>query len=351
MKDRLKILFFQQTPCIRNIKMATALTSKGHSISLVYIGLGPGEKFPGMDERIYDNKIHVKNLIHFHNEPDYWTVAGLCLAKIPIIHDVHDLRSQQIRPTIEETIFEGLANRASTERVYVSEYQMLTANRLYRIDIERSMVFPNYVCESMLPKRFHKKLSAADGEIHIVYEGKIVLESKGHHHRRFYPLFQGLARNKIHVHIYPSDEDTFLDCEREMILEEKSKEGSYIHWHNSMSPWEIVEEMTKYDFGILPFPVNEREDVEHLNSTLPNKLFEYLAAGLPVISRDLISLRNFIEKEKVGFVFDTIDDIIQRIERFRGLEVRGKRYVMEDEVDRLVEFYYKIIDYYWAKRR
>jgi glycosyltransferase involved in cell wall biosynthesis len=40
---------------------------------------------------------------------------------------------------------------------------------------------------------------------------------------------------------------------------------------------------------------------------LPNKLFEYIAAGLPVIGSGLPELRNFIEENKVGVVASSND--------------------------------------------
>jgi glycosyltransferase involved in cell wall biosynthesis len=115
----------------------------------------------------------------------------------------------------------------------------------------------------------------------------------------------------------------------------------YLHFHGSLPPKELVKEMTKYDFGIIPFMVN-KQNIELLNSSSPNKLFEYLRAGLPVIARDLLTLRHFLEGEGVGFVYKEVDDIIERIPSFKGGKVDAERYIIEDHIECLIRFYRRI---------
>lgn len=51
--------------------------------------------------------------------------------------------------------------------------------------------------------------------------------------------------------------------------------------------------------GLLPFSAKIGYDL-----ALPNKLFEYMAAGLAVLSSDLIELRRIIDEERIGRLFD-----------------------------------------------
>jgi hypothetical protein len=124
----MRILFFQESPCIRNWKMANALTTKGHEVDLMYVVRRPSDMYNGLNEGIYgkmikmDSLIHLfdllerppYDLIHFHNEPDIWSIAGL-LAKCPIIHDTHDLISTRQKPSLDLLILEGVANRGQGE--------------------------------------------------------------------------------------------------------------------------------------------------------------------------------------------------------------------------------------------
>jgi len=93
----LDILFVQDSPCIRNYKMATALRSRGHSVSLAYTIKRLSESYSGLSDETYDECIQLtsyrnlweisKNydLVHCHNEPDNLTVAALA-GDAPVIH-------------------------------------------------------------------------------------------------------------------------------------------------------------------------------------------------------------------------------------------------------------------------
>lgn len=60
---------------------------------------------------------------------------------------------------------------------------------------------------------------------------------------------------------------------------------------------------------------------------LPNKLFEYIMAGIPTIATDLPQIRNIINTDKVGVLVPKdlkINDIITAIEKIRNLDNRKK---------------------------
>ncbi len=60
---------------------------------------------------------------------------------------------------------------------------------------------------------------------------------------------------------------------------------------------------------------------------LPNKLFEYIMAGIPTIATNLPQIQRVINKNKVGVLVDSdlkINDVINAIEKVRDLEVRKK---------------------------
>lgn len=86
------------------------------------------------------------------------------------------------------------------------------------------------------------------------------------------------------------------------VLEEKIKECAKNHgnifYHPEVSLDKLPDFTLSADFGI-HFP--ENLCLNH-NYSLPNKLFEYVVAELPVIISSLYEMKRFVEKNKIGFV-------------------------------------------------
>jgi 2-polyprenyl-3-methyl-5-hydroxy-6-metoxy-1,4-benzoquinol methylase/glycosyltransferase involved in cell wall biosynthesis len=344
-KNSLNILFVQEAPCIRNYKMANALRSRGHKISLAYTKARLSQMYKGLRDDVYNECIQLTSyrhlwditnnydIIHCHNEPDILTVAALA-GDAPVVHDTHDLISLRANGDPNLSYFEGVANRGSAGRVYTTPYQLEEAKRLYGVN-GHVLVFYNYASESDLPTNYHAKLSDQDGQVHIVYEGGI----GGNSHRDFHSLFVDLASQDIHIHIYPS----FYSQE---IAQYFSKHKN-IHYNHPISPKQIIKEMTQYDFGIIPFNI-ERGNKRFLDSTIANKLFEYLAAGLPVITSPLKAYIDYFKHHPVGITFENDKDIIENIPKLKMIAKRTdfsrQIFTYENEITKLETFYCNIIN-------
>lgn len=343
-KNPLNILFVQEAPCIRNYKMANALRSRGHRVSLAYTKARLSQMYKGLRDDVYNECIHLTShrhlwditsnydIIHCHNEPDILTVAALA-GDAPVVHDTHDLISLRVNGDPNLSYFEGVANRGSAGRVYTTPYQLEEAKRLYGVN-GHSLVFYNYASESDLPTNIHAKLSDQDGQVHIVYEGGI----GGNTHRDFHSLFVDLASQGIHIHIYPS----FYSQE---IAQYFSKHKN-IKYNHPISPKQIIEEMTQYDFGIIPFNI-ERGNKRFLDSTIANKLFEYMAAGLPVITSPLKTYIDYFKHNPVGITFENDKDIIENIPKLKRIakktDFSNQIFTYENEIIKLETFYGNII--------
>ncbi len=343
----LKILFVQESPCIRNYKMATALRSRGHSVSLAYTKYRLSEMYPGLDDNVYNRCYHIKSfpqlwdlaenfdIIHCHNEPDVLTVAALA-GKTPVIHDTHDLISLRADGDANLIYFEGVANRGAAGRVYVTPYLLQTAQKMYGVQ-GPSIVFYNYASRADLPSEFLPKLSTTDGLVHIVYEGGI----GGDRHRDFIALFNDLAKNDIHIHVYPS----FYNEQ----LADYFSSNKNIHYYRPCSPKMIMRQMTQYDLGIIPFNL-EKGNKQFLDTSLANKLFEYLAAGLPVLTSSLKSYNDFFNEYPVGLSFENIDDIIEKIpqllENSKKIDYTKYIFTYESQVPLLEELYLRVLEQY-----
>ena len=340
----LKILFVQESPCIRNYKMATALRSRGHSVSLAYTKARLSQMYPALDDNVYNSCFHIKtfpqlwdlardyDLVHCHNEPDILTVAALA-GDTPVIHDTHDLISLRANGDANLIYFEGIANRGSAGRVYVTPYLLQTAQKMYGA-IGPSIVFYNYASQADLPTEFLPKLSQTDGMVHIVYEGGI----GGNQHRDFIGLFNELARDKIHLHIYPS----FYNEQLALYFSANKN----IHYYQPCSPRKIMRQMSQYDLGIIPFNL-EKGNKQFLDTSLANKLFEYLAAGLPVMTSSLKSYNDFFKEYPVGQTFENINDlrikIPQLLEKSKFIDFTKYIFTYEGQVHLLEELYNRVI--------
>jgi tetratricopeptide (TPR) repeat protein len=342
--ETLRILFVQEAPCIRNYKMARALMSKGHKISLAYTKATLSQMYKGLSDSIYDEciKIHSNrtlwelsasyDIVHCHNEPDVLTVAALA-GDTPVVHDTHDLISLRANGDQNLSYLEGIANRGAAGRIYSTPYQRQEAERLYGCK-GPSMVFYNYVSEPDLPAEHLPKLSDRNGQTHIVYEGGV----GGNAHRDFKALFFELASQGIHIHIYPN----FYD----QALARLFSQHEAIHYYEPLAPKDLMGVMTQYDYGIIPFNL-EKGNKGFLDSTIANKLFEYVAAGLPVVASSLRSYEEYFARHPVGMTFRTANDILEGLPRLNRLRQETNTSFQvrtyEGEIHKLVDFYQEVI--------
>ena len=97
-----------------------------------------------------------------------------------------------------------------------------------------------------------------------------------------------------------------------------------IHFLGQISYQEIPELYNGFDVGIIPYKVNE-----FIKSTDSMKFYEYLAAGLPVVSTDIAGadkFQNFIKIAKTHFEFKKeIEEILQQ-KKFKNPAIKSFLY-------------------------
>jgi tetratricopeptide (TPR) repeat protein len=351
----LKILFVQRSACIRNIKMATALSQR-HDVGLAYQN-ETSQRY-GLDDGMYCETIKLPltgdvgvlctaladagggyDIIHVHNEPDTLTSIAMMVfgGEKPIFHDCHDLlsvrgeqgKSWQIRG------FEHTAMKYADGLVFVSEEQARQAHEIHGLEPGKAMVLGNFTSAAHLPKEQKPKLSEG-GEFHIVYEGGLRLQG----HRDCRGFFGQIADRGIHIHIYPA-----FDVQE---YRELAEGNDHIHYYDSLPPDQLYTELTQYDAGIIPLMVDDTTR-EAKSVSMPNKLYEYLCCGLPVIARDLPALSRFITEKECGFVFNTVDDIEEGIKSIKPMSPElimenQKNYVMEANIGQLERYYWGLLN-------
>ncbi len=117
-------------------------------------------------------------------------------------------------------------------------------------------------------------------------------------------------------------------------------------------PQEVLLEYTSCaDLGVIPYkPVS-------LNNyyTLPNKLFEYINAFIPVVASDLPELRRVIMGNSIGLLFDpenprsiaeSIEQVMANQDRYAEMKKNtieaAKKYNWENESKKLLALYNNI---------
>lgn len=324
--------------------MARALRSAGCQVDLCWVRAPIEEVYSHLrPDEAYSRSFRMESLrhlwdvsgeydlVHCHNEPDTYTVAALA-GEAPVVHDTHDMISLRDGES-RLAFFEGIANRGAAGRIYTTPEQMSIAEDMYGVG-EPSVVVENYVSEPDIPRLGLPKLSASDGQIHVVYQGGI----GGPSHRDFGEYLLALASEGIHVHIYPT---RWNDAVARVFESEP-----LIHFEHPVSPSDIMRTMTQYDAGLIPFCITV-DNRAFLDSTMANKLFEYIAAGIPVVASDLKTYRRFFTQYPVGKTFHGDDDIAAAVREVIGLKVEEcvdiREMTYESSIGRVLTLYDKIL--------
>lgn len=343
-----KVLFVQDSQCIRTYKIAKVLNENGIEVDIAYLSAHPVTRYNQLNlpyTKIFkinnvDEFINFINnsdydIIHSSNEPDFLT-SLLTRTNKAVIHDCHDMMSLRGDISYSDIINEYIANKYSDGNIYIDYPIKDYAVKKFGIGTKPILVLNNYTLKNQRPKKYFRKLSENDGEIHCVYEGGLSNDTRLH--RYLEDKFMQLAKEKIHVHFYTVNEEEYYEN-----LDNKNK---YIHWEKVCSPNHLIEEMTKYDVGLVFHNVNIRNR-KFLSSTFPNKIFEYLNAGIPVAVEKLPILLKFVEETKCGKVVDFKSNLYNQINNIKNIKiakdfVETKKFTMEDQFEKILYFYNEV---------
>lgn len=344
-----RILFVQSVPGIRIAKIATVLREKGIRSDLAYLhdsvtmtgmGMEPYEKVISINDiSKFVQYVNSENydLVFSANEPDYLTNLLLETNK-KVVHDTADMMSLRGDITIEQLIHEYIANRRSSANMYVTDLVKNIAYEKFSISYKKCFVLNNYVLKSMKPRKYLNKLSNTDSEMHCVYEGGITEDTN--HHRYYEKIFKKIADNRIHVHFY-SAFDNGSYCEQ------LAQSHPYIHYEGSLEYEELQTELTKYDIGLVLLNITKRNNT-FLQTTFPNKIFEYLFAALPVAISPIDSLVDFVHEYQVGDCLDFDGDIQKQLSEIKKIGIshdflEKNRLTMDDYADDIIGFLENVV--------
>lgn len=292
------------------------------------------------------------HIIHSHNAPNTLTLAAIdCVNDIPVIHDVHEVLSVHNsgfkEGDAEETLNryqseEKKANEESDARIYATEGIKSYIENSYDVESNNNLVFLNYPSKSMFPRLLPKK-PKKDDEVHIVYVGCVTSVVEGSHYD-LRNIFKQIANQRIHIHIYPTIN---LITKSNKTYQKLASSNEFIHFHSHLQQNELLKNITQYDYGWAG--LNSYKNGKHLDIVLPNKVMEYVACGLPVLTFNHKTIAHFIEKNSLGIVLDDVNQLVDHIKNTNYSTLRenvlNRRYnfTIEKQIPKLVNFYERII--------
>ena len=305
----MKLLCLHPYLSMRAVKEMFALTNLGHKVVLAYEGLGcsvekgigsfwdevikiPSNQYKGdyflrrLFPISYKNVIkkltesNQYDLIHTYSMPDTLALAAVRYSKLPVVFDSRDVTS-----AVENSLISGRkithVNRAlnfiykklilkyekevnenADGRVYVSTEMMKYINHVYNINNEKSIVLPNYQVSALTPNKRIPKLSEKDSSTHIVYVGNITYD----YFEKVEKLFKTIANQSIHLHLYHVGDKTLVTQAKSIL-----QTDPFIHFHNPLTPKDLLVEIQQYDYGLLPYSPDRQ--LLNYQFALPNKLF------------------------------------------------------------------------------
>jgi glycosyltransferase involved in cell wall biosynthesis len=121
-----------------------------------------------------------------------------------------------------------------------------------------------------------------------------------------------------------------------------------VYFHAGVPQNELLSLTAAADAGVIPYQATCLNN----HYCTPNKLFEFIAAGLPILATDLPEIRRLVEGQQIGQVGDTsspqklaalIDDFFSNEQRFATWKARvsvvRQLICWEQEEKKLVEIY------------
>lgn len=331
----MRVLFLQRQPCIRALKYAVALRAARPEIRLGFAFQGRSlTGWYGTGDELFDRLWTLPHrdpaatlrqvvsdfrpdVVHSHNLPDVLTVTALGLGpgRPPVVHDVHDLGSLRRTPyedgfpdAMEPLAAERAAVEGADGLIVVSREMMDAIAARHRPPAHRAEV-PNLALARDLPGTLPPADRPAGRPLRIAYQGTLS-ENGSHYDLR--ALLAGAAAQGLRVDVLPNRP---VPAYRNLAAVTPG-----LRVLPQLPPDRLMQALTGYDLGWALF--NGALNRPHLDTALPNKAYEYLGAGLPLVTGEHRALRRLVEGAGVGVAVSGVAGLRRRLE---GLDMPALR--------------------------
>lgn len=318
----MRILLFQYRPAIRLYKIGRVLQDDGFDVAMcgtrdLFEYYGDQFKYFRVNELIELERLAECYDVLIHGNPNLKWCKVKHPCRICAVGDVDTFR----RDNATSLEMERYTFREFDGFIFVSEEQLngVKTAAEFKLDQEqfrrKSIFIKNGILKDWLPRR------------KLLYSGNLLHHGKVKY-RDLFPVFKEIAKMEYEIHLYPGHlhypEEYFQDNTDNIIL------------HDRISPFDLVSEFRQYDAGLILFNLSHKTGFRNLDLTLPNKLYEYRAAGLPVITHKFRSMVNYSKNDKGVLLIDCISDIKKVLDDYYQVVS------YEQQLDKLKKFMYYI---------
>jgi hypothetical protein len=301
----LHIAFVTSIVSPRECKLAYASRLCGHRVTLIAGSTGPSDVVTQHFDAYYKADNPWQTLILLDElQPDVThlfvhainvvMLPVLLYAPSPVVYDPYDCLRGMFKPTYQISRLQLQAERicfARADHVCARSLEPLYLRRQCGYHMPETTYFPEYCWRP--PRQCEPRQIRDDDELHVVYSGGVWPEDRysadTHGYAQYIEVGRALAKQRIHLHIYPAPRLSVVDFENfySLYLEE-SKHNPFFHIYHPLPYEELMKVLPRYDAAmhILGITINDALGANtraKQNYSSTNKLFDYIEAGLPVI--------------------------------------------------------------------
>ena len=254
------------------------------------------------ERALYDRGCFMRpDIVHVHDlpqlRPGYYIGEKL---GVPVIYDSHENYSvihtltpeqQERLAVIENNFISRVARRIAANpfigQFHTRDYHIPSFNAVLNA-IDR----PTFVTEGKRPDLFRESLGlGADAKI-VLFQGWISLD------RKIGVMVSALPYVADHIHLVLLGYGDAGELEKIRDIARQGGVAHRLHIVPAVPQRELMKWVASVDVGIIPYqPI----DTNHKYCS-PNKLFEFIAARVPIIANDLPYLRQVVSKNGFGIV-------------------------------------------------
>jgi hypothetical protein len=195
-----------------------------------------------------------------------------------------------------------------------------------------TLAFANYALGRDLPSVLPPAERRNGHPPRFVYQGTLSTNG-GHYDLR--GIFRAIVGEGLSLDVYPS---------RSVAAYSELTAGlTGLRVHATLPPSRLLAALPEYDFGWAGF--NSALNEAHLDTCLPNKAYEYVGCGLPVLTLRHRALSRLVGDGTLGLSLASLDDLIGRLSAVDIVELRRRvaaarlGLTMEANIHRLGELY------------